>query len=65
MIAGDHIYTPNNPNNQAFRQTNKIRGPKVVTEWGPHWSKYIRRISSSALGVRDVGQGTTNGRLNL
>ena len=63
MIANGHINTINSPKNGASRR-EKVERFESRDGTGPHWSKYIRRISSWALGVRDVRQGTGDGRLH-
>jgi hypothetical protein len=63
MVANGHINSINDPGNGASRRKKVVRF-ESRDRMGPHWSKYIR-ISSWALGVGDVKQGTGDGRLNF
>lgn len=63
MIANGHTNTIKDPKNGASGQ-EYIERRESRDEMGPQWTKYARRISSWALGVRDVRQGTGDGKLN-
>lgn len=60
MFANGHLKNLNDPENEASRRRKVVRF-ESRDRTGPHWSRYIRRVTSWALGVRDVRQNPATG----